>query len=192
MTNSLSATYLRNRIIGALRTSSDTTAQAAATHVSQDFVFLNPSLHKLAAAVVRLVHPDSSNSVATDGTHGTAFVEQMITKYSDALPRFRRASQVTEGDIVVLLTGTTGNLGAHILATLLSEKRVKKVYAFNRPSAKLDRQRLAFMEGGLPLQLLTLEALHPLEGDTSRADLGLDRDTFLEVRMSFSILFSSD
>ena len=179
--SSLSATYLRNRILGALRSSSDSAVQAAAKHVPQDFIFAHPSIRNLGSAVIRLIHPDGLSADASSN-QGAAFVEQMIAKYSDNLPKFKRASQIPENEIVVLLTGTTGNLGSNILAALLADRRVKKIYALNRPSTKRDRQRLAFIEGGFPLEVLNSEALHLLEGDISRADLGLDHRTLSEVR----------
>ena len=48
---------------------------------------------------------------------------------------------------VILITGTTGNIGSHILAQLLSDDRISVVYALNRASTtRTDRLRSAFVE----------------------------------------------
>lgn len=135
----------------------------------------------MAAAVVRLVYPD--DAPALDGNQGAALVDELIAKYSEGLPTFKRAGHSARGDVVILLTGTTGNLGSNVLATLLTDKRVKKVYALNRTSTRRDKQKLAFIESGFPLETLASGGIHLLEGDISRADLGLDHATFAEVRV---------
>ncbi|GBE89184.1 hypothetical protein SCP_1501920 [Sparassis crispa] len=53
---------------------------------------------------------------------------------------------------VVLVTGTTGNLGAYILAELIVNPHIARVYTHNRGIA--DRQRAAFEGSHLPAKLL--------------------------------------
>lgn len=175
----MSATYLRNRILGALRTARDSAATTASGNVPQDLVFANPTLRKLATAVFKLVHSDTANGIPKH-EQDASLVEEMITKYSANLPMFKRGKARPSG-IVVLLTGSTGNLGSHVLASLLSEKRVTRVFTLNRPSSRQDRQKNAFIDGKFPLGLLQSEALTALVGDVSRTDLGLDAQTFAEV-----------
>ncbi|KAJ0425986.1 putative NRPS-like enzyme [Aspergillus carlsbadensis] len=65
----------------------------------------------------------------------SAVMSELIDKYSTF-----RAREITEE--VILLTGTTGSLGAHILSRLMQKKRVRKVYCLVRasdPSNALDR-----------------------------------------------------
>lgn len=177
---SLSATYLRNRIIGALRSSNDPLAQAASSHVSQDLIFSHPTIQRLAAAVEQLVHSDSDN-VPSNSKEDAAYIERMVAKYSLGLPTFKGRPS-PDCDLIVLLTGSTGNLGSHILASLLSEKRVVKVFTLNRSSPRHNRQEDSFADSGFPLKLLGSKALHPLVGDISLPDLGLEPGVFAEVK----------
>jgi thioester reductase-like protein len=77
--------------------------------------------------------------------------------------------------MVVLLTGSTGGLGSHILEILLGLASVERVYAFNRhgrmPVSR--RQTAAFVDRALDVKLLLSEKLMYLEGDTTKSDLGL-------------------
>ena len=84
----------------------------------------------------------------------------------------------------MLLTGSTGSLGSYLLSTLLTDVRVAKVYAFNRPSrATHDRQRASFEDKGLPLALLDSDKCMLVTGDFNSDDLGLDEATYAEVRL---------
>ncbi len=180
---SLSATYLRNRIIGALRASPDYDAREASLKVSQEFVFENPTLQFLSSTLVSLIHPDV-NGVSPASTSSAEAIDTLIKKYTADLPAPRTAPNTPEG-IVVLLTGSTGALGSHILASLLAEDRVTKVYTFDRTSADKknveERQKEAFEDRGLDISLLESSKLSALTGSLIQKDMGLSRATFGEV-----------
>ncbi|TCD65176.1 putative NRPS-like protein biosynthetic cluster [Steccherinum ochraceum] len=179
--DSLSATYLRNRIIGALRSAKDPEVRAAAQHVPQELIFNNPTLVKLAAAVINLIHPDSSSSVPKSQQEAS-LMEEMIAKYSLNFPAFKQWKADRDAPVVVLLTGSTGNLGSHVLESLLLDERVTRVFTLNRHSSRKDRQRDAFIDGKFSLELLKSKKLSPLIGDTSLPDLGLDAETLSEIK----------
>jgi hypothetical protein len=95
---------------------------------------------------------------------------------------------------VVLLTGTTGGLGANILASLIGDEAVSRVYALNRPSkggeGLGERQRGAFVERGLEGYVSVLEDSQDgdgggkvvlLEGDTGVVGFGLEERLVDEV-----------
>ncbi|PCH35037.1 NAD(P)-binding protein [Wolfiporia cocos MD-104 SS10] len=182
--DSLSATFLRNRIIGALRESTDPAINDAATRVSQNFVFQYPTLVALAAAVETLVaHSDARSSLSVYSP--TAEIDAMVAKYAAKLPaRPEGLKSWKDEGAVVLLTGTTGSLGAHILTLLLADERVKRVYALNRGLKVVERQRGAFENAGLPVALLDSPKLVLLSGDLSREDFGLDRQVLDEAAAS--------
>jgi hypothetical protein len=126
--DSLSATFLRNHIIAALRGASDDTARAAAGQIGNGFVYAHPSVRELADALGTLVQPgvDGVTSSAEDA------VRAMVDKYAKDMPAMNRESTQPDAS-VVLLTGSTGGLGSQLLATLLSASHVVKVFALNRP-----------------------------------------------------------
>ncbi|KAG6374188.1 hypothetical protein JVT61DRAFT_4841 [Boletus reticuloceps] len=159
--DSLSSTFLRNRIIGSLAASSHETIQAAASQISQDIVFTNPTLRLLAKRLIQLLAgEEGSFSPAPDPQ---VEIEDMIAKYSIGLGKLGDGAPGRFHDRhVVLLTGSTGGLGSYLLASLLSREDVALVYAFNRPS-KTDtiqhRQRAAFEDRGLDTALLDSDKL---------------------------------
>ncbi|HVR62303.1 MAG TPA: SDR family oxidoreductase, partial [Polyangia bacterium] len=71
---------------------------------------------------------------------------------------------------VVLLTGATGSLGAHLLATLLRVPGIEKVYCLNRGSDPQRRTLESLESKGLAAPL---DRVQSLSADLTRADLGL-------------------
>ena len=67
---SLSSTFFRNRIVGALRTSEESAVQQAVTKISSNFVFEYPTIEQLATALERLIDP--SSSAAQEAAHASA------------------------------------------------------------------------------------------------------------------------
>lgn len=173
---SLSATFLRNRIIGALQSSSDSNARRAANEIEQQFVFVHPTIQRLSAAIASLIDPSLSI------VHGKAHIGDLIAKYSAYLPASRFSDKASAtSDVVVVLTGSTGSLGAHILASLLEEAKVSKVYTLNRGDNVADRQKQSFVDKNLPTDLLASPKLVQLSADLTRDDLGLDSQALSEV-----------
>ena len=90
----------------------------------------------------------------------------------------------------VLVTGTTGRLGSHLLAQLLARPDVVRVYALNRQplgSAKsLEvRSREAFKLWGLDESLLSDRKLLLLECNLAKSRLGIEHAVYEEVRSTF-------
>lgn len=178
--DSLSATFLRNRIIGALRSSESPSAKQAASQVNQNIVFANPTIKQLANKLMSLVDPQAADASSHDPA---AEMIDMIAKYSATL------ADPKEPKAVVLLTGSTGTLGTHLLFQLLRNENVAKVYAYNRKSSAAsssERQKAAFVDKGFDAGLLE-DAVAPLkveflEGDAAHENLGLDPAVYAELQ----------
>ncbi|KAJ7360799.1 putative aminoadipate reductase [Mycena albidolilacea] len=184
--DSLNTTFLRHRIVGALKNSG---ATAAAQNIPQNFVYAHPSIEQLATAIAALVRGGAEDS--TDGP--AALVEKMIAKYSEgfeAAVDHPHKSAASSNGMVVLLTGSTGGLGSHILEILLSLPSTERVYAFNRRgrTSASERQRAAFIDRGLNVALLSSEKLVYLEGDTAKEDLGLPLNVWTEIRDTLTVI----
>ncbi|KAF8438365.1 putative aminoadipate reductase [Boletus edulis BED1] len=187
--DSLSSTFLRNRIVGSLAASSHETIQAAASQISQNIVFANPTLRLLARRLIQLL----AGEEASFSPDPKVEIEDMIAKYSIGLGG--KVSDDAPGRFhdrhVVLLTGSTGGLGSYLLASLLSREDVALVYAFNRPSKTntiQHRQRAAFEDRGLDTALLDSDKLIYVEGDAARPNLSLDDWTYAEIRDSVTVI----
>ncbi|OAX33021.1 acetyl-CoA synthetase-like protein, partial [Rhizopogon vinicolor AM-OR11-026] len=193
--DSLSATFLRNRIIGSLSSSSDRNVQASSSRIDQNIVFSSPSIRQLAGSVIDAVMQQNGSGAV----NGKTDIENMIEKYSVGFVQSARdASAIivdgrTRGDHVIVLTGSTGGLGSYLLASLLQREDVSTVYAFNRPSRDAAssiqrRQKSSFEDRGLDATLLQSEKLVYVETDTSHDDLGLDRELYQKICTSVTVI----
>ncbi|CAL1709603.1 unnamed protein product [Somion occarium] len=178
--DSLSATYLRNRIIGALNSSPDPHIQKAASEIPPDFIFANPTIQRLSTAVVALVNPGLAPNA-----HAPPSIQDLIAKYSSNFPTSKTsANMAASPEVVVVLTGSTGGIGAHLLAVLLEEPKITKVYTLNRGNHVVHRQKVSFEDKQLPVDLLDTPKLTQLAADLSREDLGLEPDMLDEIKSS--------
>ncbi|EKM49837.1 uncharacterized protein PHACADRAFT_154467, partial [Phanerochaete carnosa HHB-10118-sp] len=123
--DSLNATLLRNRVVGGLRASQNKAAQQAAATISQNFIFDFPRIVLMAQMIAQLVDPSSVGVVEKDRAE---HIVELIDKYSADLPRPHGRAEYAPGTVAVLVTGSTGNLGSHIVAALLANEYVAKVY----------------------------------------------------------------
>lgn len=178
---SLCATILRLRIVNVL--SNDPSIHAASRLITQNVVYTYPSIGGLSKFIVELVHDPSQSG--SDHNHEEA-MEEMIQRYSQGLDGLPNSDVDAPAPVmrVVLLTGSTGNLGAQILAMLISNETVARIYTLNRSSSRvsmLDRHKERFRDKALDISLLLSEKLVFLEGDSSRPNLGLSDDVHNEV-----------
>ncbi|KAG1726867.1 putative aminoadipate reductase [Suillus paluster] len=199
--DSLSATYLRNRLISALRRSSEPGMQKISSLITQNIIFENPTIQSLARKVAALIK--CSNGTPVDSVRDAHIkgIGAMIEKYSAEFLKLDSGSMERptkrarlDGGRVVLLTGSTGTLGSYMLADLLGRPEVSTVYLLNRFSAASGtysslRQLKAFEERGLNTRLLTASRkIFYLEGDISQDSLGLAAPTYERLKCSVTMI----
>ena len=176
---SLSATLLRRRITGALQALATRSekAKAGIASIDQNTVYSYPTVDRLADYLVSLA--TGTDKIDNVKSHVDQ-IEAMIAQYSKPWPAIHGSA---EPGTTVLLTGSTGNLGSHILDALLRDPRILRIYAFNRASSHqpLDRHISRFENNGLDKALLTSEKLIFLEGDASQDNLGVESSVFKQV-----------
>jgi len=194
-TSSLSATFLKNRIIGSLSSSSDRDIQASTSRIDQNIIFSNPSIRQLARSVINAVLQQNTSTVDVK-----ADIENTIERYSVGLANSVAEANTTsvnwpsQRDHVVILTGSTGGLGSYLLADLLQREDVSVVYAFNRPSkgaTMQQRQEDSFEDRGLDITVLQSARLVYVETDTSSENLGLDKEFYEKVCVIYSVVEST-
>ncbi|KAJ7731262.1 acetyl-CoA synthetase-like protein [Mycena metata] len=188
--DSLNATFLRHRIVGGLHNSPDEKAKRAASSITQNFVYDHPSVEALGSAIAALVNGDA-NGIDDEGKN--TIIEEMITKYSEGFDTGvvdRETNPKASAGTVVLLTGSTGGLGTHLLQILLNLASVRRVYAFNRRSRfpLAERQKAAFLDRRLDAEILSSDKLVYLEGDAAIPTLGLPLDVWTEVRDTITVV----
>lgn len=119
---------------------------------------------------------------------------EMATKYSQGFSSHEHTPSsclaVPERP-VYLVTGTTGALGAAVLAELVQSPEVGRIYAVNRRSGGLsslmERQRSAFEKQGLDAQLLRSEKVQLVETDMAETNLGFTSALLDEVGCSLLV-----
>lgn len=72
----------------------------------------------------------------------------------------------------VLLTGSTGNLGSHILKSLIEDRGISRIYALNRKDSRggvsvRARQEAGFEQRGIDSALAASEKVVYVEGDAA-------------------------
>jgi nucleoside-diphosphate-sugar epimerase/acyl carrier protein len=149
--------------------------------LDQNVVFEHPSVAKLAAHLFALRNGELAEQ--EDEIH---VMEQLIEKYSSFLKQMQPRQEV------IILTGTTGSLGAHILAQLLPNPNVKKIYCLVRATSSedaLDRVLSTMSAKQLPFQ--NISKIIALPALLDRADLGLDATIVDDLRDNLTKIIHS-
>ncbi|KAJ6534661.1 putative aminoadipate reductase [Mycena vulgaris] len=179
----LSATILRRRITAAFHTLSNHSVE----HIPHDIVYHHSSITDLADFLARL----ASTSELREEFSDVECIKEMVERYRTTGWNPADLSE-SNGRIVVFLTGSTGNLGADLLAQLVLHDQFAVVYAFNRPSKKneslVSRHEKRFNEKGLDCGLLKSEKIVFLEGDTAENQLGLDDLVYKQIQQNVTII----
>ncbi|PNH39895.1 hypothetical protein VD0004_g7021 [Verticillium dahliae] len=178
-----------------------------ADHVlGQNVAFEHPSITQL-AAYLDSIRKGSTLQALTE----EEVMQELVAKYSTFTP-FTPGNQVPDGEVVVL-TGATGSLGAHVLSQLLSLPHIRHVYCLVRassPQAAHERVLESLAIRGLSphhssaheriLSSLVESGLSPhhtsakftaLPSDLSRADLGLGTAAFEALSTSVTSVIHS-
>ncbi|KAJ8701439.1 hypothetical protein PTI98_000222 [Pleurotus ostreatus] len=177
--DSLIGTLLRHRIVGAL--------QSRQQDVPQTLVYDHPTIEKLARAMAAYVLGSDLSSVDR-----LSLINSVIERHISRLAPMgsTNVSPPSDAGTIVLLTGSTGGLGSHILSGLLKSSAVATVYTLNRPgiSAVSERQTRSFRDRGLDASLLDSKKLVSLEGDLTKSDLGLHSLVYAKLKDTVTII----
>ncbi|KAF4454629.1 Conidial yellow pigment biosynthesis polyketide synthase [Fusarium austroafricanum] len=130
--------------------------------------------------------PDQGNDIASvelDITTRESRAENYVSQYTSGwnlqdlstLSSQWQQSSTNREDAVVIVTGATGSLGSHLVASFAENPSVKSVVCINRPSS-IDaetRQTEAFSQRGINLSSHARSKLRVFEVQTSNPHLGL-------------------
>lgn len=160
----------------------------AASSLAQNIIYTHSSIDALAAFIVGMV-ANPTDAGGPDDTDQAGMIENMIEKYSSSLDKPITPVNLSTGNTkgAVLITGSTGNLGAEILANLLQNdlEDIEKIFVLNRPSTGaqtiLDRHKLRFEDKGFDLRLLESPKIAFIESDIAEERLGMNLALYGEV-----------
>ncbi|KXN82193.1 Polyketide synthase HetM [Leucoagaricus sp. SymC.cos] len=175
--DSLQATWIKNSLLRAVRSSKN---KANVHCIPLNFVYAHPSIQQLGDYFWMVLTGTASmneQSRAAQIETRCLQMQSLVTKNTVEIPTPAwTASPASVDPEIVLLTGSTGRLGCHILKQLMERPDVLKVYALNRPSVtgqtREQRQQEACSRWGIDLQS-NFEKVVFLDYDTSKERLGL-------------------
>ncbi|KAK9418316.1 hypothetical protein SUNI508_08277 [Seiridium unicorne] len=154
----------------------------------QNVVFEYPSVDALADHLLALRTNTLSEQVSEEEV-----MMKLIEKFSDFASRVPGSIE-PDGE-TLLLTGTTGSLGVHMLSQVVQIPHVRKVYCLVRASSpeKAEERVLSTLQSkGLPHFSATEHAkLAFLPSDLSQATLGLSEEILEELRTSLTAVIHS-
>ncbi|KAI5119730.1 hypothetical protein M0805_008660 [Coniferiporia weirii] len=176
--DSLQAIWIRNTLLNALRVSTEVDTGA----VPINFVYHYPSVGALSAYVSGLTRSPGYMSDQKRVQRKVDEMHALVAKYNVDFPKHVPTDALPSDGDVVLVTGTTGALGAILLIELLSSPTIRLVYALNRRGGELLlRQQAALEERALDKSLLDGTKCILLEGSLDEENFGLGIDTFEEI-----------
>lgn len=145
-------------------------------------MYQNPSVDALSEFLARIVSDPTDVAATANRVDG---VKSMIEIYSQNLDVPCVVAHPPRSEhINILITGTTGSLGAYLLAYSSADSKIDRVYTLNRPSKRqslLDRHRARFQEAGLKGDCLVSDKVVHLEGEMHKKWLGLPEDVYQQV-----------
>ncbi|KIJ29950.1 hypothetical protein M422DRAFT_268620 [Sphaerobolus stellatus SS14] len=116
-------------------------------------------------------------------------MQALVDKYTAGITELRPLSAKSSSmENWILVTGTTGGLGSHLLAALASNGQYAGVYALNRASrglTLLERQRRALVNLGLDAEHI-LKKVELIETDLSLEDLGISSELYQKMQRNVS------
>ena len=144
-------------------------------------VYTNPSVTALTNTILRLSR-HQQDSVAFQEQARRQRLSNFFKEYQDKIDRLRTSpTEVQETNSnVVILTGSTGALGSHILDTLLLASPITHIYCLNRATDSLALQKTRNQSYGLKMQLDPSRVTF-LTADLSQEYLGLQQDIFYKL-----------
>jgi hypothetical protein len=177
--DSLQATWIRNSLLRTLRES----AQLDTREDTGNFVYDHPTIRRLAKYILALASGQTGEDTSA-GAKSSAMCA-MVEKYAQDFPRHAgQQDMLPAAETVVLVTGTTGELGCYLLARLLADDTIARVYALNRAhrqSTLAERQSRALADRGLDPGIVDSPKLSLLEGDLAKPDFDLTMPVYEEV-----------
>jgi acyl carrier protein len=157
--------------------------------ISQTQLLANVTLRSLEARFEDQQQPTLTEAEQTNAYELQKISEMrsLVAKYTSGFktPKLLLSSSLTLPDCVVLVTGTTGVVGANLLECLLCAPQITRIFLLNRTKpgtqTMLERHQSIFQELSLDLAGLDSDKVVYLEGTPGQDYFGLPAHTWNEV-----------
>lgn len=197
--NSLQATKLHNILRVAIDKKFKT--QSDGSLLSKGFVYSHPTVATQCEALAALsLNRHGSSSVKEPSR--TEIMNQAVDRHIKAIADISVASIKLKSEKnsemdgkIVIVTGSTGNLGCTLVFNLAQDPSISHVYCLNRPSSsessQIDRQYRAFNKAGICLPPHLWSKLHPLVAKPQEPNLGLSADIYTQLQGASHIIHNA-
>lgn len=194
--NSLQATRLLNTLKVALKKRRGT--EAVEPGLSKGFVYLHPTVASQCKALVAF----ALGCNGSERPSRTALMLEAADKYCEKIavmnPEVQRfiSNAKTEAESrIVVVTGSTGNLGSSLVHCLVQDSAVSRVFCLNRPSSgqpdEYDRQYHAFNKAGIALPKHLWSKIIPVVVKPQEPDLGIAPDLYKQLQNASHIIHNA-
>ena len=158
------------------------------TSIAPSTIYTNPSISNLSRAVLRLREEQHVSRAAMEATRSSLQAE-ILEIYRSKIDRLCRLKTPTTDSSrhVVLLTGSTGALGSHLLDNLLSSTDVAHVYCLNRRkdsgTIQLEKNQSHGLVEKIPSARTTF-----LTADLAQKGFGLENEILTRIKQSITLI----
>ena len=168
--------WIRNSVLNALRN----TTKLNTREIPANFVYQNPTVSALGKLIYDLTSTGNSRPLGDT----VAGMMDLVRKYTHDFSSHKPTAGITPHCDAVLITGTTGAIGANTLAELYKAFRVSRIIVLARKSVKpvSARQKKALEDRGLDPTIIDSPKITLLEGDLTSPGFGLADDVLLELK----------
>ncbi|KAL6154007.1 putative NRPS-like protein biosynthetic cluster [Exserohilum turcicum] len=159
------------------------------TDITATTLYQNPTVHKLTLALSS--SENKSSMTVKFSASQSEKLSALVRKYTAGMVQQERAIAVRERPSrhTVLLTGSTGSLGSHVLQGLLQRPDVERVYCLNRSHDAQTRQEHGFKKYHYPVPDLTKAEF--LQTDFSLDRFGLAEGVYARLLSTVTIIIHS-
>ena len=159
--------------------------------LSAQTLYANPTIRKLSDFIYKRLNQHGIPKDENDGLQKShiAQMASLVHKYTESLPQvLSRKNQLLETKkLNVVLTGSTGSLGLHILRSLLDDPSIKKIYCLNRSENGRERQEQGFANLGLK-DNLDFQRVEFIQADYGEDQLGIPDEQFKDLASTVDVI----
>ncbi|KAK5991526.1 Non-canonical non-ribosomal peptide synthetase ascB [Cladobotryum mycophilum] len=177
--DSLQALQIRRVLISAAAKTEALKDVDATKLIPQEFIYVNPTVRQMADSLSK-----RSTSPADFGAGAAKEVEELIEKYSLQVSVVDEKKPSVSDNAVVLLTGSSGSLGSHLLVQLAQTSHIKRIVCLTRkgaaskPAEGTQYDRSVISSKGISLSEEEWSKVSALEVDPTSDKLGLQESDY--------------
>ncbi len=159
--------------------------------LSAQTVYANPTIQSLSKFIQKRLNPESEPSDGDDDPEQlrVSKMAALVDKYTRDLPGtvMTKRQLLQSSKPSVVLTGSTGSLGTHLLRSLLDGSRISKIYCLNRSADAREEQVEAFRRLRIS-QNLDHPKIEFIRVEYGQGNLGLAEAKFRELTANVDII----